>query len=371
MREGSFEAHADDLLRAAWPLRSPSWRSSSSSAGQDEEAQPSIAGGYDLQGPNDCFGTPPAPADGQAAARDRPAPAARGRTLLRRQAVGPVREPLEHAGTRSAASCAWRRTPNADGSRPLNGDVSLRQRRRRWSSRGPPRPATRARSPARSAATKIAADLKRDPPDAGAAKPRAPGSIAGIYKLSPRSTCFGGKFELEGSGSSYTLKAREKRARRRSPTTARRAPSPATWSAPRAARRALKGQAVDRNINNLQLHPARRGRAHRAARRRRQAADDARRPASRRRREGHRDRAARVLRAPRRDVLHRRRRGHARGARLRLARGQARAAARDGRGRGGHHARPDHPRLDLAERSRPRSSPRTSSPRSASRPTSA
>ena len=50
----------------------------------------------------------------------------------------------------------------------------------------------------------MTADLKRDPPEPGAAKPRAPGSIAGIYKLSPRSTCFGGKFELTGSGSSYT-----------------------------------------------------------------------------------------------------------------------------------------------------------------------
>src|SRR5439155_16293522 len=39
-------------------------------------------------------------------------------------------------------------------------------------------------------------------------KPRAPANIAGPYKLSPRSTCFGGGLELDGSGSSYTAVAK-------------------------------------------------------------------------------------------------------------------------------------------------------------------
>ena len=34
-------------------------------AGEDKKAQPSIAGGYDLQAPNDCIGTPPAPRTGK------------------------------------------------------------------------------------------------------------------------------------------------------------------------------------------------------------------------------------------------------------------------------------------------------------------
>src|SRR5215218_6422868 len=34
------------------------------SIGDDEEAQPSIAGGYDLSEPNPCFGEPPAPPSG-------------------------------------------------------------------------------------------------------------------------------------------------------------------------------------------------------------------------------------------------------------------------------------------------------------------
>src|SRR5688572_7528824 len=35
------------------------------SAGEDKQGQPSIAGGYDLQAPNGCFGAPPAPAAGK------------------------------------------------------------------------------------------------------------------------------------------------------------------------------------------------------------------------------------------------------------------------------------------------------------------
>ena len=54
----------------------------------------------------------------------------------------------------------------------------------------------------------ITANLRRDPPEAGTPKPRAPGNIAGPYKLSPRSTCFGGTLDITGSGSSYTVAAK-------------------------------------------------------------------------------------------------------------------------------------------------------------------
>jgi Kef-type K+ transport system membrane component KefB len=40
--------------------------------------------------------------------------------------------------------------------------------------------------------------LKRDPPAAGTPKPYIPGSIAGEYKVSPRSECLGGLIELSG-----------------------------------------------------------------------------------------------------------------------------------------------------------------------------
>jgi hypothetical protein len=51
----------------------------------------------------------------------------------------------------------------------------------------------------------LSAELRRDPPPLGSARPRAPGSIAGEYSLSPRSDCLGGAFELEGDGGSYEI----------------------------------------------------------------------------------------------------------------------------------------------------------------------
>ena len=42
-------------------------------AGKDKHAQPAIAGGYDLAGPNPCLGTPPAPAKGKVLPQTAPA----------------------------------------------------------------------------------------------------------------------------------------------------------------------------------------------------------------------------------------------------------------------------------------------------------
>jgi len=52
----------------------------------------------------------------------------------------------------------------------------------------------------------LRAELKRDPPPPGALRPRPPPSIAGTYKLSPRSDCLGGAFELEKAGGAYEIK---------------------------------------------------------------------------------------------------------------------------------------------------------------------
>ena len=46
----------------------------------------------------------------------------------------------------------------------------------------------------------LRAELKRDPPAPGSLRPRPPPSIAGKYKLAPRSDCLGGAFELEKAG---------------------------------------------------------------------------------------------------------------------------------------------------------------------------
>ncbi len=47
----------------------------------------------------------------------------------------------------------------------------------------------------------VAAELKRDPPEPGAPKPRAPRSVGGEYQLAPSSACLGGKMKLSQSGS--------------------------------------------------------------------------------------------------------------------------------------------------------------------------
>ncbi|MFI5003417.1 MAG: cation:proton antiporter [Solirubrobacterales bacterium] len=47
----------------------------------------------------------------------------------------------------------------------------------------------------------VGAELKRDPPEPGAPKPLAPGSVGGEYQLAPSSACLGGKMKLTQSGS--------------------------------------------------------------------------------------------------------------------------------------------------------------------------
>jgi Kef-type K+ transport system membrane component KefB len=51
----------------------------------------------------------------------------------------------------------------------------------------------------------VAAELKRDPPEPGAPKPRAPSSVGGEYQLAPTSACLGGKMKLSESGSTVKV----------------------------------------------------------------------------------------------------------------------------------------------------------------------
>jgi Kef-type K+ transport system membrane component KefB len=51
----------------------------------------------------------------------------------------------------------------------------------------------------------VSAELKRDPPEPGAPKPLAPGSVSGEYQLAPTSACLGGKMKLTQSGSTVKV----------------------------------------------------------------------------------------------------------------------------------------------------------------------
>ena len=86
----------------------------------------------------------------------------------------------------------------------------------------------------------VSAELKRDPPEPGAAKPRAPGSIDGLYRLSPRSACLGGRLEIDPGELDYD-----------SDTGA----VSGEVECARGGTARLRALAVDRNLNDLELDP--------------------------------------------------------------------------------------------------------------------
>jgi Kef-type K+ transport system membrane component KefB len=216
------------------------------SAGHDEKAQPSIAGGYDADGPAACLGAPPPKAAGPPLPSTAPVQAT---------PAGPsfdVKQSGEFVSFTNSQSTLGAKLRLGDGGK-LTGDVSCVD-------------GTTARFAGTALAGKqgviegtlggrpVRASLRRDAPEPGTPKPRAPGNIAGVYKLSPRSTCFGGSFELHGSGSTYTLSANTGDLGRLSydDRTGLIGGDPACK---RGGRVRFKATAVDRNLNNATAIP--------------------------------------------------------------------------------------------------------------------
>jgi Kef-type K+ transport system membrane component KefB len=222
------------------------------SAGQDEQGQPSIAGGYDATEANPCLGPAPEPVEG---------PPLPGTAPPQPQLAGPsfdVKQSGEFvnlSNTQGSLGGKLRLEPGDDdeGPRRLHGDIAC-VNGETADLEGTATPGQKGRIEGTLGGQPVAADLKRDPPDPGAPRPRVPGSIEGLYKLSPRSTCFGGAFELEKSGSGYALSAREQELGNvgyNDDTAAVTGDVECT----RGGTVRLKGTAVDRNINNVQLIP--------------------------------------------------------------------------------------------------------------------
>src|SRR3954463_12654043 len=170
------------------------------SAGHDEKAQPTIAGGYDAAAPVACLGPPP----------PKPAGAPLPPTAPGQPAVnGPsfdVKQSGEFVNFTNSQNTLGGKLRLRDRGK-LTGDVDCVN--------GKGAHFTGVVSTGRQGVIagmlggrRVVADLHRDPPEPGTPKPRAPGNIAGTYKLSPRSACFGGSFGLSGGGSSYQLAAR-------------------------------------------------------------------------------------------------------------------------------------------------------------------
>ena len=220
--------------------------------GEDKKAQPSIAGGYDLQAPNACLGSPPPPAKGAPLpATAPPQPLVGGPSLDVKQSGQFVN--LSNTQGTLAGKLRLKEKPLPNGSRALTGDVNCVKGKKQHFV-GTATPGSKGTIAGRLGGQPITALLKRDPPDPGAPKPRTPGSIAGIYKLSPRSTCFGGKFKLDGSGSSYTVKAGQLNAGKLSYDKHKGAVS-GDLACTKGGHVKAKGLAVDRFLNNFQLVP--------------------------------------------------------------------------------------------------------------------
>lgn len=221
-------------------------------AGQDEKALPTIAGGYDATGPVACLGAPPAKPAGAPLPATAPSQAAVNGPSFDVKQSGEFVNFSNIQGTLGGKLRA-KGDGGADAPRKLTGDVNCVNGKKAHFV-GTATPGNKGAIAGTLGGQQMAANLRRDPPDAGSPKPRAPGDIAGLYKISPRSTCFGGGLELDGSGSSYTV------------VTKTGDLGPVKYNSDNgvitgdvACRRGghvrLKASAVDRNLNNITLIP--------------------------------------------------------------------------------------------------------------------
>jgi Kef-type K+ transport system membrane component KefB len=222
------------------------------SKGEEEQAQPSIAGGYDATGPHACLGPAPPPPKGPPLPPTAPPQA---------QVTGPsfdVKQSgqfVNFSNTQGTLGAKLRLETAEDEQAPrrLHGDVDC-VNGETADFEGTATPGQKGRIEGTLGGQEAAADLKRDPPDAGAPRPRVPGSIEGLYKLSPRSTCFGGTLDLEKKDSGYELSARDQELGTVAYDDEQGAVT-GDVECTRGGTVRMKGLSVDRNINNVQLIP--------------------------------------------------------------------------------------------------------------------
>src|SRR4051794_7083692 len=225
------------------------------SAGQDEHGLSSIAGGYDAAAPVACIGTPPPPPSGRPLPATAPnQPVVAGPSFDVKQSGQFVN--LSNTQKTISGKLRFEGDENAAGARKLTGDVNCVNGKKQHFV-GTATTGDKAVIKGVLGGVPLAATLKRDPPDAGTPAPRAPGQIDSLYKLSPRSTCFGGSFELAHAGGGnafYTLSAKDQDLGRVKYDSNKGAVT-GDVNCTKGGAVKLKGLAVDRNINNLKLIP--------------------------------------------------------------------------------------------------------------------
>jgi Kef-type K+ transport system membrane component KefB/nucleotide-binding universal stress UspA family protein len=221
-------------------------------AGEDKQAMQSIAGGYDASGPDACLGAPPAPSPGPALPATAPTQPPAGGPAFDVKQSGRFVNVSNAAGT-LGGRLELAEKADARGARRLTGDVTCVNGRTQKLD-ATVTTGTRIAIEGTLGGRSLSAELKRDPPDPGTPKPRAPSSVAGPYKLSPRSTCFGGAFELEKAGAGYSLHARDedRGELRYDKKTGALSGDP---ECVRGGAVRFNAVAVDRNLNNVTLIP--------------------------------------------------------------------------------------------------------------------
>jgi Kef-type K+ transport system membrane component KefB len=203
-------------------------------AGRHERAQPSIAGTYEANAPSACLGGAP---------RTRPAFSLRqsGQFVSLTNQHGSV------GGELRLSAGPPRRAYGLTGSVRCADGGSERFR-------GSIRPGAGGELAGVLGGDRLTATLRHDPPEPGTPTPRAPGDLDGLYALSPRSTCFGGRFELSGDGSALSVRAADQRLGRLS-YRKRTGELTGTVRCVRGGTARLSAVAVDRTLTDVTVLP--------------------------------------------------------------------------------------------------------------------
>jgi Kef-type K+ transport system membrane component KefB len=173
--------------------------------GHGEKALPVIAGGYAASAPNPCLGPAPPKPGGAPLPATAPAQSAASGPLFSVLQSGQF---VNFSNNQSTLGGQLRLKSKAlaHGGHRLTGTVNC-------VSGGSMHlkaiavPGAKGKIAGTLGGVPFAATLKSDPPTPGTATPRIPPSVAGVFALSPRSTCFGGTIKLSGSGARYSLAA--------------------------------------------------------------------------------------------------------------------------------------------------------------------
>jgi Kef-type K+ transport system membrane component KefB len=222
-------------------------------AGDDKTAQPTIAGGYDAAAPNACFGAPPAKPTGA------PLPATAPPTA---PVAGPsfdVKQSGEFVNLSNVQGTLSGKLrldggQGDEGPRKLSGDVNCADGKTKHFE-GTVTPGSKAEIKGAVGGAPLSAVLRRDPPDPGAPKQTPPSGLASLYKVSPRSTCLGGNFELNKSGDkAYTLEAKDRELGKLAYNDENGVLT-GDVECLRGGSAKLRATAVDRNLNNVQIIP--------------------------------------------------------------------------------------------------------------------